>query len=87
VGRDSNSVSVGDTGISQASTSGARNYRRRKQVELGITDGENGEGNDVVAIYGHYSFYVCIPGYINHRNIRRNQYPIQPMLAIGQNTC
>jgi hypothetical protein len=36
-------------------------------VELGITDGENGEENDVVTIYGHYS-------YINHRNIRRNQY-------------
>jgi hypothetical protein len=27
-------------------------------VELGITDGENGEENDVVAIYGNYRMYV-----------------------------
>jgi hypothetical protein len=79
-----NDKDVGDTGISQASTSGVRNYRRRKQVELGITNGENGEEKDVVAIYGHYrflqvstGFYVCIPDYINHINICRNQYPSQ----------
>jgi hypothetical protein len=47
---------VGDTRIPQASTSGARNYRWRKQVELGITNGEKGESNDVVAIYGRYRF-------------------------------
>jgi ankyrin repeat protein len=40
-------------------------HRRRKQVELGNTDGENGQENDVVAIYGHYgllqvSTYSCL---------------------------
>jgi hypothetical protein len=31
-------------------------------VELGITDGEKGEGNDVVAIYGYYRFLQVSTG-------------------------
>jgi hypothetical protein len=73
-------VDVEDTGISQASTGGARNYRRRKQVELGIPTerwGVEWRSGYLRTLQVSTGFCVYIPGYINHRNIRRNQYPIQ----------